>query len=499
MEHLRQVAIAARTFSLAVVASTALVGDLPLNGVWLAAVVAVAAGALSVARVAPEPVVVIAEALATAAIVTVAYPLNEAALPYLATPALIGGIAGGLRLLGTVLAAEAAAIAVLAAALSGSRDAALGTSAVTWLATGLGVGLLGVYTRQAITRSTADETYRSALELLRQLHALSGGLVSGLDPAESADEAMAAAAKEIIIRQAAVMVRVEGKFTPLRVLHSPVHFPLDGSDDLLARCWQSNRPVIDGHRVALPLAVGNERVAILLADSPAEPDRRAAERATGRLRDLAVRLNAALLFSSVRESATSEERRRLAREVHDGIAQDIASLGYLVDDLAAQTSDPDAAGAVARLRSEVSRVVSELRASVFDLRNETTMTQGLGESISSFARHVASHSDMRVHVSLDESPVRLRPRVEAELLRITQEAITNARRHSGGANLWVRCSVQPPLVEIDVSDDGAGMGASREDSHGLRIMRERAERIGAQVAIDSPSPEGGTRVSIRLN
>ena len=120
--------------------------------------------------------------------------------------------------------------------------------------------------------------------------------------------------------------------------------------------------------------------------------------------------------------------------MHDGVAQDVASLGYLVDNIAAAAPPTRPRSThVARLRKEVSRVVGELRNSVFDLRNEVGAGQGLGQSIASFARHIGSHSDLTVHVTLDESTVRLRPRVEAELLRIAQEAINNARRHSGGA------------------------------------------------------------------
>ena len=61
-------------------------------------------------------------------------------------------------------------------------------------------------------------------------------------------------------------------------------------------------------------------------------------------------------------------------------------------------------------------------------------------------------------------------------------------------NLWVHCRVHPPLAEIEILDDGDGLGSPREDSHGLRIMRERAERIGATLSVESPSTDGrGTR------
>lgn len=499
MNDVRRVAIAARVFTLAVIASTALIGDVAVDGVWYVAGIVLVASVLSLGQLLPEPVIAVLEAVATAAVAVTAFPLHEAAFPYLATPVLIGGIAGGFRLVALALAAEAVTMGGLWWSLVGSYDSDMAASAVTWLITGLGLGLLGTFTRHNVTRSGTDASYRSALDLIKQLHALSGRLTSGLDPVDIANQAMAVVAEELVIRQAVVMLRQNGEFTPLRYSHSPLHLQTHDADNLLWRAWQTNRPALGGSRVALPMSTESERVAVVLADCLTAPDEKAANRATDRLATITVQMNAALLFTAVREAATSEERQRLAREVHDGVAQDVASLGYLVDNLAAVTTDPEQVSAVSALRKEVTRVIAELRNSVFDLRNETNVTQGLGQSIAEFARHVGSHSDLRVHVSLDESAIRLRPRVEAELLRITQEAINNARRHSGGTNLWVHCLVQPPRVQIDIVDDGDGLGTPREDSHGLRIMRERAERIDATLMITSPDAgDRGTRISILL-
>ena len=197
--------------------------------------------------------------------------------------------------------------------------------------------------------------------------------------------------------------------------------------------------------------------------------------------------------------AVLEERNRLAREVHDGVAQDVASLGYLVDGIADLATDDAQRDAVAGLRAEVTRVVAELRASVYDLRNEMRAGEGLGQGVSSFARKVGSRSDLTVHVSLDEGATRLRPEIEAELLRIAQEAMNNARKHSGGRNLWVTCTVRPPHAEIEVLDDGHGLQHARPDSHGMRIMRERAESIGATLDVESlGGAPHGTRLRVRL-
>ena len=220
------------------------------------------------------------------------------------------------------------------------------------------------------------------------------------------------------------------------------------------------------------------------------------------LDELSLRLATALAFDEFRALVTTDERQRLAREIHDGVAQEVASLGYVLDDLAAASSDPDlvrrgSPGSAA----ELGRVVTELRMSIFDLRSDVGDGPGLGAALSEYARLVGARSSMKVHLTLDESPTRLSPGVEAELFRIAQEAITNARKHSGAANLWVDCWVRSPAAHIRVRDDGRGLGAGRSDSYGLRIMRERADRIEARVHVDRASDNRdrpGTCVTVAI-
>ena len=102
-----------------------------------------------------------------------------------------------------------------------------------------------------------------------------------------------------------------------------------------------------------------------------------------------------------------------------------------------------------------------------------------------------------MHLVLDETPVRLPIDAETELLRIAQEAITNARKHANAENLWVTCRIDPPTAFLAVEDDGGGLGRPRDDSFGLEVMRERAERIGARIAVGSRE-QGGTTVQVSL-
>ena len=202
----------------------------------------------------------------------------------------------------------------------------------------------------------------------------------------------------------------------------------------------------------------------------------------------------------MRSIATAEERRRLAREIHDGIAQELASLGYAVDDLTARArreSGRDLEEPLRELRHEVTRIISELRLSIFDLRSEVHADIGLGSALSDYVRSVGRGSPLTVHLVLDEAPARLRVETETEPLRVAQEAITNARRHAGAHNLWVTCRVDPPRALIRVEDDGGGMKGRRNDSFGMDIMRERANRLGAVLSIRERA-EGGTSVEVAV-
>nr|WP_269329035.1 sensor histidine kinase [Kineosporia babensis] len=187
---------------------------------------------------------------------------------------------------------------------------------------------------------------------------------------------------------------------------------------------------------------------------------------------------------------------RLAREIHDGIAQDLASVGYALDDIR-QNSDPAVAQQVMTVREQLQAMVADLRMSIFDLRHGVNDTVGLGAALSEHAQRIAAQSDLAIHLSMDESPKRLPITVEVELLRIVQEAITNVRRHAQATNLWLTVTVEPPRAHITVIDDGGGLKPGRADSFGIQGMRERARRIGANLHV-GPGPEGGTLVEVGL-
>jgi signal transduction histidine kinase len=209
------------------------------------------------------------------------------------------------------------------------------------------------------------------------------------------------------------------------------------------------------------------------------------------------RLESAIMFSDARAGATSAERQRIGREIHDGVAQDVASLGYRIDDMSRLETDSDQREALDDVRRELAHILKDLRLSVSGMRRGLTDDARLGSALTDFALEVGKGSSMAVHLSIEESPQRLPPDVETELLRIAQEAVTNAANHASAANLWVTCRLEPPFATIRIEDDGVGAATARTDHFGIPIMRERAERIGAELAIHS-RPEGGTSVSAVL-
>jgi len=453
----------------------------------------------------------VAEAVLACIAMLVVEPLPETLLPYLLAPALAAGLAGGVRI--AVMAAGLSALVLMLGRPLGSESLAW-TSYVAvlgrWSLITLAVGLLGAWVGrlQQGTSEPENVAYASAYRLISQLRLVSRQLSGGLDPVTLAQQMLENVRRETPFDRGAVYVRSTGsRPSPVAFLGAD-RLDWDVEGPLFDEAWAASSPMRSaraltpgstGWSAVLPLRIGLRTfglVALERSDAAFDPVQVTA--AESILEELGLRLETALLFSEVRSLATAEERRRLAREIHDGIAQELASMGYVVDDLAARARYiPDLETDLKALRGELTRVISELRLSIFDLRSEVQTTVGLGTALSDYVRQVGASSNLTVHLVLDESPVRLPIDAETELLRIAQEAVTNARKHANAQNLWVTCRIEPPSAYLAVEDDGGGLGLPRADSFGLEVMRERAQRIGARLAVGNRQ-HGGTSVAVTL-
>lgn len=443
-----------------------------------------------------------------------------AILPYLAVPLAAAALRRRTTEAVTLVAVAAAVLVGGAALISIDGQRLIGevwfvVTSIEWLAlTGLAGVLGGALHHGAATRAERAQPYAEATRLLTQLRSVARQLPGAtLDPGGIAEHLLDEV-RAVARADRAAVLSASGGGRLVVVAQSGAErvdweTTLD-ADSAIADAWASQQPQtsnrsqarsrLPGSEVSalvVPLVAGLRTIGLVAmeADVAAAYPPPVVNRVLALTAPAALRLEAALLFDEVRSLATNEERQRLAREIHDGVAQELVIVGYGIDNALAALPDSavETAGELRALRAEVTRVITELRLSLFELRSEVDRHGGLAAAIAEYARTVGQSAGLRVHLSLDESTARLPAAIEAELLRIAQEAITNARKHAGAANLWVTCAVDPPYAQIEVSDDGQGISGQRRDGrYGLAIMQERAERIRGRLEITSRKPHGTT-------
>lgn len=211
------------------------------------------------------------------------------------------------------------------------------------------------------------------------------------------------------------------------------------------------------------------------------------------------------VVAQARAAGIQDERQRLAREIHDTIAQALAGVvaqlqaAHEDDDLASARRRTDRAAALAR------DALVEARRSMLDLVPAPLADASLPDAVARLVEGWAADRPAAPPVVADAvvtGEVRpLHPELEATVLRIAQEALSNVAKHAAGARrVGVTLSYLDDEVVLDVRDDGAGFDLARptgSTSFGLRGMRQRAERLAGVLDVES-EPGGGTAVSVRL-
>jgi two-component system nitrate/nitrite sensor histidine kinase NarX len=226
---------------------------------------------------------------------------------------------------------------------------------------------------------------------------------------------------------------------------------------------------------------------------------------------LAMLLQSADQMAEMEYKVMMEERTRLAREIHDGLAQ---TLGFLKLQMAQMLNvlERPASLDVERLRKLAHSSYAALAAAYTDARQAIDglrITPGPydqradGYRLETWLRQtVAEYSEQAFVVHLDELdvPEILPPEVHAQLIRIVQEALSNIRKHAQAAQVWISCLQRDRDVILEVRDDGQGFTPDdipQLSRYGLRGMRERAELLGADFQIISRPGQGAT-VRLRL-
>jgi len=200
------------------------------------------------------------------------------------------------------------------------------------------------------------------------------------------------------------------------------------------------------------------------------------------------------IAASQREAAAvaaEAARRRLARDLHDGIAQHLAFIASQSHRLK-EAHRPDVAALVG---DAANRALDESRAAIGVLSRQSDET--LGEALAATVGDLAGRSSARVDIDVDDS-VTVNPEVQETLLRIAGEAVNNSLRHGDASTICVSLEYDDGLA-LRISDDGAGFdtGNGRRGGFGLDSMRARAREVGAALSIES-APGRGTSVEVRV-
>jgi two-component system sensor histidine kinase UhpB len=200
-------------------------------------------------------------------------------------------------------------------------------------------------------------------------------------------------------------------------------------------------------------------------------------------------------------SASEEERKRIARELHDGIAQSLAALRIRLRVARAVPDDPARQELLDQISTEMGEAMEELRRLARGLRPPALDMLGLGPAIESHARNIAASTGMAMDLQLQDIGHPLTADTELTLYRVVQEALSNVAKHSGAGSFRVCLGAANNHVFASVEDDGRGFSVAEAMSHngglGLFGMQERAAYVGGTVEIAS-EPGAGARVHVMV-
>ncbi|MEI6195030.1 MAG: ATP-binding protein [Verrucomicrobiota bacterium] len=212
-----------------------------------------------------------------------------------------------------------------------------------------------------------------------------------------------------------------------------------------------------------------------------------------------------IIREKAEREATLEERTRIARELHDTLEQALAGISLqlraFTDSL--REMPAESARILNMARQMVQHGQDEARRTVRNLRTLALENGGLPGALNTMAREMSEGLPVKIEVELIGSPVPLTNKVESHLLRVGQEAMTNALKHANAKNISINLHFEPAVVRLAVRDDGCGFdathAASSESGHfGLLGMRERAEKIHGALNVSS-TPGSGTIVTVTVS
>jgi nitrate/nitrite-specific signal transduction histidine kinase len=348
-----------------------------------------------------------------------------------------------------------------------------------------GLGAFGRTARALVSAVTLRELARGALEEMRDARGLEvAALYLPADDGRPALERLEVAGsgrqacERLVFDEESWQLAVQGD-APL-VMHDRGAWLMEHPFSPPADVW-----------LVLPLGTGVQRLGVVIAAGEVASDAGVVLRLLGDL--LGAGIATARLRQEIEHTALERERLRLAAEVHDGLAQDLA---LAMRELALLDNDDEASRE--RLRAAVTSAHGIVRSRLKGM----LATPGLGGLRPALEDLCArfSHRGVRVELCGDERLPEVSPEVAVVALRVLSEALTNVERHAGAAHAVIEARAADGRLRLVVSDDGPGFAAAEgppEGHFGLLLMRERAQAAGAELTVES-APGCGTRVALSL-
>jgi len=221
-------------------------------------------------------------------------------------------------------------------------------------------------------------------------------------------------------------------------------------------------------------------------------------------RQVAVAVDNAHLYDRAEQSAAIAERHRLSRELHDSVTQSLYSVTMYAEAAARLLDTGDIKTAtehLQELRRTAQEALREMRLLIFELRPPILAKIGLAAALQARLDSVEMRGGMKTHLEVEGGPAtkRLPNEVEEELYHIAQEALNNVLKHADAQHVWVQLSFTNGEAVLTVRDDGVGFmpTAPKNGGVGLDSLKERAQKIGATLCVDS-TPRVGTTITVSV-
>jgi signal transduction histidine kinase len=249
-----------------------------------------------------------------------------------------------------------------------------------------------------------------------------------------------------------------------------------------------------------PIRAGEDLVgAIFFLFATSRPHRQASDEFLSLLlRHVIPQLETLYVLEQTRQARILEERRRIARDLHDGFVQILAALGLRVDALGAAAAEPQRKE-LAQIREIIAREQKRVRDYIVEMREPVTGAGSFREVVGTSAEAFRARTQIPVAISLEPAVAHLPRDILRELAPLLREALTNVEKHARAARVAIAAGVENGRLVLTVRDDGIGIGGAPDaptrgpdaaHGHGLSSMRERAELLGGTLTVRSAAGRG---------